>query len=83
MNRLCKHCGKPLVPIGSSRHNGAGHLDWSKHIIIRNAGNYYMEGTKWFRLNIGQYITEHIADKLRSVKNLGWSDVSVGRTGSG
>ncbi len=32
-NNLCHHCGERLVPVGSSRANGAAHRDWATRTL--------------------------------------------------
>ena len=29
----CKHCGRPLVPIGDRRWNGKAHKDWDSRVL--------------------------------------------------
>jgi len=44
--KFCHYCGTRLVPIGSSRANGAAHSDWSerklhKKCLVEWKGNTY------------------------------------------
>ena len=47
----CWHCGRKLVPIGSSRNNGAAHHDWNGRYLHKKCWRKLNEELEWRKWN--------------------------------